>query len=160
MLPEQDWDAEDIPERALFRGRPSGSAMPLAWAHAEYVKLARSIALGHAIDRPEAAWHRYHGEVPVAARDTWRFTAPRPVMRAGRTLRFELHAPCLVHCSLDGWRTTLDVDARDTLLGVWVADVPGSDRLAPGDAVDATFYWTEAGRWEGRDVRVAVSPSN
>ena len=160
MLPEQDWDAEDIPERALFRGRPSGSAMPLAWAHAEYIKLARSIALGHAIDRPEAAWHRYYGEVPVAARDTWRFTAPRPVMRAGRTLRFELHAPCLVHCSLDGWRTTLDVDARDTLLGVWVADVPGSDRLAPGDAVDATFYWTEAGRWEGRDVRVAVSPSN
>ena len=107
-----------------------GSAMPLAWAHAEYVKLVRSIALGHAIDRPEAAWQRYHGQAPAAVRDTWRFTAPRPAMRAGRTLRFELMAPCRVHCSLDGWRTTVDIDARDTRLGVWVADVPGSERLA------------------------------
>ena len=36
MLPEQVWDADDIPERALFRGQATGSAMPLAWAHAEY----------------------------------------------------------------------------------------------------------------------------
>ena len=158
MIPEQDWDADDIPARGLFRGRPSGSAMPLAWAHAEYVKLVRSIALGHPIDRPEEAWRRYRGEVPRAVRDTWRFTAPRPAMRAGRTLRFELMAPCRVHCSLDGWRTTIDVDARDTGLGVWVADVPGSNRLRPGDAVDATFYWPAAGRWEGRNVRVTVVP--
>jgi glucoamylase len=156
MLPEQDWDADDIPERGLSCGRPSGSAMPLAWAHAEYVKLVRSIALGHAIDRPEAAWQRYHGQAPTAVRDTWRFTAPRPELRVGRTLRFELLAPCRVHCSLDGWRTTVDIDARDTRLGVWVADVPGSDRLPPGAAVDATFYWPGAGRWEGRNVRIAV----
>ncbi len=62
MLPEQVWDAAPIPDRHLFPGRPSGSAMPLAWAHAEYVKLVRSIALGHAIDRPEAAWRRYRGQ--------------------------------------------------------------------------------------------------
>ncbi|MBV8512004.1 MAG: glucan 1,4-alpha-glucosidase, partial [Xanthobacteraceae bacterium] len=39
LLPEQVWDAEDIPERELFRGRASGSAMPLVWAHAEHAKL-------------------------------------------------------------------------------------------------------------------------
>lgn len=156
MLPEQAWDTDDIPGRRLFRGRPTGSAMPLAWAHAEYVKLVRSIALGHAIDRPEAAWRRYRGERPDAVRATWRFTAPRPSMTAGRLLRFELLAPCRVHASLDGWRTTIDVDARDTGMGVWVADVPGSDRLAPGRAVDATFYWPGADRWEGRNVRVVV----
>ena len=39
MIPEQVWDADPIPERRLCPGRPSGSAMPLAWAHAEYVKL-------------------------------------------------------------------------------------------------------------------------
>ena len=156
MLPEQDWDTDDIPARGLACGRPSGSAMPLAWAHAEYVKLARSVALGHAIDRPEAAWQRYQGMAPKPVRATWRFTAPRPSMPAGRTLRFELLAPCRVHCSFDGWATTQDVDARDTGLGVWVADVPGSDRLPPGAAVDATFFWPQAGRWEGRNVRVAV----
>ncbi len=130
--------------------------MPLAWAHAEYVKLVRSMALGHAIDRPEAAWRRYEGRRPAATRATWRFTAPRPTMVAGRILRFELLAPCRVRCSLDGWRTVLDLEARDTELGVWVADVPGSDRLAAGDAVDATFFWPDADRWEGRNVRVRV----
>ncbi len=157
MLPEQAWDADDIPALGLFLGRPSGSAMPLAWAHAEYVKLVRSIALGHTIDRPEAAWRRYHGVRPAATRATWRFEAPRPTMAAGRTLRLELLAPCRVHCSLDGWDTTMDVDAIDTGLGVWIADIPGSDALAPGQAIDATFYWPEGGRWEGRNFRVSVA---
>jgi glucoamylase len=156
MLPEQAWDTADIPMRGLALGRPSGSAMPLAWAHAEYVKLVRSIALGHAIDRPEAAWQRYRGQRPVATRATWRFNAPRPTMVAGRTLRFELLAPCRVHASLDGWRTTVDLDAQDTGLGVWIADVPGSNGLRAGQAVEATFYWPGPDRWEGTNVRVAV----
>ncbi len=50
----------------------------------------------------------------------------------------------------------MDIDARDTGLGVWVADVPASDRLAPGAVVDATFWWPDAGRWEGRNVSIAV----
>jgi len=156
MLPEQVWDTDDIPSRGLFTGRPSGSAMPLAWAHAEYIKLARSIALGHPIDRPEAAWHRYHGVAPKATRATWRCTAPRPGMVAGRTLRIELLAPARVRVSVDGWRTSIDVDARDTTLGVWVVDIPGSARLTSGAAIDFTFWWPEAGRWEGRDYRVAI----
>jgi glucoamylase len=43
LLPEQVWDVEDIPERGLYLGRPTGSATPLVWAHAEYVKLRRSL---------------------------------------------------------------------------------------------------------------------
>jgi glucoamylase len=156
MLPEQVWDAVAIPGRGLAPGRPSGSAMPLAWAHAEYVKLVRSIALGHSIDRPEAAWRRYRGKAPKATRATWRFTAPRPSMPAGRTLRLELMAAARVHYSLDGGGTWADLDARDTGLGVWVADLPASDRLATGGAVAFTFWWPEAGRWEGRDLRVEV----
>jgi glucoamylase len=156
MLPEQVWDAPPIPERGLLPGRPSGSAMPLAWAHAEYVKLVRSIALGHAIDRPEAAWRRYRGKAPLATRATWRFTAQRPRMPAGRTLRVELMAPARVRCSVDGGRGWTDVDARDTGLGVWVADVPGSDEVAAGGVVAFTLWWPGADRWEGRDFRVEV----
>ena len=159
MLPEQVWDAAPIPERHLAAGRPSGSAMPLAWAHAEYVKLVRSIALGHSIDRPEAAWQRYRGIAPKTTRATWRFAAPRPSIPPARTLRLELMAPARVRYSTDGWRSWTDRDARDTGLGVWLVDVPGSDRLAPGGAVDFTFWWPEAGRWEGRDFRVEVLSS-
>jgi glucoamylase len=59
LLPEQTWDAGDIPARGLRRGAPSGSATPLGWAHAEYVKLCRSIAEGRVFDMPRHAHDRY-----------------------------------------------------------------------------------------------------
>src|SRR5881398_3740999 len=52
LLPEQIWDQKDIPERELFLGRPSGSAMPLVWAHAEHIKLLRSLKDGAVFDMP------------------------------------------------------------------------------------------------------------
>jgi glucoamylase len=59
MLPEQVWDGPDIPERELFNGRPSGSAMPLVWAHAEYAKLVRSLHDGRVFDMPQQGYERY-----------------------------------------------------------------------------------------------------
>lgn len=59
LIPEQVWDAEDIPEREIFRGRPTGSAMPLVWAHAEYIKLLRSIKDGDVFDLPVQTIKRY-----------------------------------------------------------------------------------------------------
>lgn len=38
MLPEQVWDEDDMPKAGMYRGKPAGSAMPLMWAHAEYIK--------------------------------------------------------------------------------------------------------------------------
>ena len=42
LLTDQVWDEPDRPEAHLFFGCPTGAAMPLMWAHAEYVKLLRS----------------------------------------------------------------------------------------------------------------------
>ena len=53
FLPEQIWDAADLPEKGLYANRPTGSAMPLVWAHAEYLKLRRSIQDGRVFDLPE-----------------------------------------------------------------------------------------------------------
>jgi len=52
MLPEQAWDGPQIPDRGLYYGRPTGSAAPLGWAHAEYVKLCRSLSDDRVFDRP------------------------------------------------------------------------------------------------------------
>lgn len=49
LLPEQVWDTGPHP------GRGTGSATPLVWAHAEYVRLLRSRRDGHVFDRPAAA---------------------------------------------------------------------------------------------------------
>ena len=54
LISEQVWDSPDIAERELHCGRPSGSAMPLVWAHAEYLKLRRSLRDGRTL-RPAAA---------------------------------------------------------------------------------------------------------
>ncbi|MFN8439698.1 MAG: glucan 1,4-alpha-glucosidase [Caldilineaceae bacterium] len=62
MLPEQSWDAPDIPERELFLGKPAGSAMPLAWAHSEYIKLCRSLQDGAVFDLPPQPVARYRSQ--------------------------------------------------------------------------------------------------
>lgn len=48
--------------RRLFLGRPTGSVIPLAWAHAEFVKLLSSRNLRSCFDGPRAVWERYKGE--------------------------------------------------------------------------------------------------
>jgi len=62
LIPEQVWDAPDIPERELYFGRPSGSAMPLVWAHAEYIKLRRSLKENRVFDMPPQPVQRYQVE--------------------------------------------------------------------------------------------------
>jgi glucoamylase len=53
--------AGSAPGKYMFLGRPTGSAMPLMWAHAEYVKLLRSASDGQVFDLiPEVA-SRYLG---------------------------------------------------------------------------------------------------
>jgi glucoamylase len=155
LLPEQVWDSADIPERDLIIGHPSGSAMPLAWAHAEYVKLCRSLEDGAVFDRPPQTTQRYLVERVASRRVIWRFNNKVRSMPAGRTLRVETHAPAVVHWSVDGWRTARDATTRDTTLGVHVADLEGPPPVA-GERLDLTFYWPESGRWEGVDFWVDV----
>jgi len=59
MLPEQLWDADDLPEKHMKFGGPTGSAMPLCWAHAEYISLVRSAHDGVCFDRVEPVFQRY-----------------------------------------------------------------------------------------------------
>jgi glucoamylase len=158
LLPEQVWDADDLPDKELLRGEPSGSAMPLAWAHAEYVKLCRSLADGHVFDMPPQTVRRYQVEKHGSPHTIWRFNHKCLKMPPGKTLRIELRAPAVVHWSSDGWRQARDLPTRDTGLGLHVADLP-CGKLAGGIRIEFTFYWPQAERWEGRDFSVQISPA-
>jgi glucoamylase len=63
MLPEQVW-APDFPP-AGGAGFPVGegtfSATPLAWSHAQFVRLAWSIDAGHPVEQPAIVANRYGG---------------------------------------------------------------------------------------------------
>ena len=153
MIPEQVWDADDIPERGLFFGRPTGSANPLVWAHAEYIKLRRSILEGHVFDMPLQAVQRYLVERRRAEYATWRFSCQPQALPVGKTLRLETPSPARVHWGVDGWHHVRDVETRDTQLGIHVADLPTSG-LSPGQSLQFTFYWIADDRWEGNNFAV------
>jgi glucoamylase len=155
LLPEQVWDAADIEPRELRLGRPSGSAMPLVWAHAEYLKLCRSLREGRVFDLPPQPVQRYQLERVGSAHAVWRFNHKCGALPAGKTLRVEVLAPAVVHFSLDDWRTVHDVATRDTGLGVHVADLPTA-ACPPGTTVRFTFRWPQADRWEGTDFATIV----
>ena len=155
LLPEQVWDEAPIAEHGLFPGRPSGSAMPLVWAHAEFIKLAASRAAGSSFDAPRAVTERYHGVRPAVTRVFWSDRLPIDAIKAGQTLSVLLASPAEVHWGVDGWHATADVATRDTGLGLHVADLPVGN-LAAGQQIDFTFQWAGSGAWKGTDFRVDV----
>ena len=155
LLPEQTWDAPDIPERELCFGRPAGSAMPLVWAHAEYLKLVRGLADGRVFDLPPQTVERYVERDTPSTLAVWRFNHKTRELPRGRTLRVETLAPATVHWSGDGWRTARDTVTRDSGLGVHVADL-ATEALPAGGDVRFTFYWPDAARWEGEDFSVRI----
>jgi glucoamylase len=157
LISEQVWDAPDIPERGLRLGRPSGSAMPLVWAHAEYLKLRRSLHDGRVFDMPPQTMRRYLIEKTTSPRMTWRFNQKIRSMPAGKTLRIETTAPSVIHWSADDWNTVQDVATRDVGLGIHVSDLT-TEKVPEGRAVKFTFYWPGAGHWEGADFLVRVGP--
>jgi len=158
LLSEQVWDAADLPDQELFFGQPSGAAMPLVWAHAEYIKLCRSLADGRVFDMPPQPVQRYQVERVESPYAIWRFNHQCREVPAGKHLRIEVLHPAVVHWSADGWRTVCDTPTRDTGLGLHITDLSAAE-LPAGTRLDFTLYWPLAGRWEGRDFSIAVSPS-
>ncbi|MGE5205956.1 MAG: glucan 1,4-alpha-glucosidase [Chlamydiota bacterium] len=155
LIPEQVWDAADIPARELFFGRPSGAARPLVWAHAEYLKLRRSLRDNKVFDQPPQTYQRYVVEKQPCKVFIWSFNHKVRNMPPGLRLRLQLLAPATVHWSTDGWATRQDVESRDTGVRVHVVDLP-TEKLSSGSRVGFTFYWAEAKRWEGANFEVVV----
>ena len=132
MIPEQVWDSAAIPEKGLHPGRPSGSSMPLAWAHAEYLKLRRSLADGRAFDTPPQTTQRYLVEKVESPFMIWRPDHRRRVIPAGKVLRVEVTEPAMVRWGFDGGPGDRETPTRDTGLGVHVADLPTSSLPSGG----------------------------
>jgi len=154
LIPEQVWDTDDIVGLELFRGKPSGSACPLVWAHSEYIKLRRSLRDGKIFDQPPQTVQRYLVEKQKATYFEWRFNNKCRSFPEGKKLRMVLPAPALVHWSSDGWKSAQDANSRDPL-GVFIADLP-TDQLPPGREVVFTFFWEKQQRWEGVNYSVMV----
>ena len=155
FLPEQVWDTADIPDRELHLGRPSGSAMPLVWAHAEYVKLRRSLHDGGVFDTPAQSYQRYVCDKTESPHVFWRLDQRCRYLPAGKVLRVEVETPAAVHWSTDNWHTVQETRTRDSGLGIYLADLP-TEGLGPDAEVVFTLRWLESGQWLGENFQLTV----
>jgi glucoamylase len=157
MLPEQLWDADDLPDGKMKRGSPTGSAMPLCWAHAEYLSLVRSHKDGVCFDRIEPVYQRYAKAGAGSTVEMWTLSHQTQRIAKGKTLRIITDTGATIHWSFDGWKTAQDLELRDAGFGCFFGDLP-SEPLQVGNRIDFTFLWQEG--WEGKDFQVAIVPSH
>lgn len=161
LLPEQVWDEEDRPELHLLRGRATGSAVPLMWAHAEYIKLLRSVSDARVFDYiPEVA-ERYlrpgrqervpqeHGLLEI-----WKPNRQVRAVRPGWTLRVMASGPYALRWTYNDWQDVQEGRSTGTTLEFEFVDIAiPSEQHSP---IRFTFYWLDGERWEGRDYEVFV----
>jgi glucoamylase len=154
LLPEQVWDEPDVVESHMEFGKPTGSAMPLLWAHAEYIKLLRSAHDKKVFDSiPEVA-RRYVEDGPIRRKlEIWKPNRRVGHMKRGFTLRVLAPDPFTLHWSQDGWKTVLDTQSDVTSIGMNYVDL---DVAPECSGINFTFLWTGSGSWEGRDYQVSV----
>ena len=155
LLPEQVWDGRDQAQRYMYCGRPTGSAMPLMWAHAEYIKLLRSVRDGKVSDLTTEVAKRYlRAPTDRQLFEVWKFTRQVRSVKRGYVLRIQAAASFRLHWSGDVWQTVKDTPSSTTTLGVDFVDIPIlSAQQAP---IHFTFFWTADDRWEGHDYMVSV----
>jgi glucoamylase len=164
MLPEQVWDYADLPSEGMYIGQSAGSAQPLVWAHAEYIKLLRSAHDNCIFDSISVVQERY-----AVAKDKRTFTSlieifelSRPVDQivAGLTLRIVDKDHIRVVYTQDNWVTKAVLDSE-------VVGYPGSFVDLPtrpdqgGTTICFTIVWPGAegrpDRWLGRNLEVNVT---
>lgn len=159
MLPEQVWDEPNRPGLGLRLGQPGGSAVPLVWAHAEYLKLLRSALDGKVFDRIDPVYQRY---CEPEGRNSLRrnleiYTRRRPIQKvtSGDTLRILDEDRFEVVWSLDGWKSTRRTVSKGTGSAGYSADIDIPASAQAGE-LSWTLQWTEKGRWLGYNVQVKI----
>ncbi len=151
LIPEQIWDQPSLPDKLLFYGGPTGSALPLLWAHAEYIKLVRSIEDQCVFDRLEPVRARYLGDkAPPRPPEVWSERHPVGAIAAGGRLRIVAGVPFDMT-----WTTASragSTRATATGVAVWYVDFD-ADQVG---SIRFTLQPTSGGALSDREHRVEV----
>jgi glucoamylase len=159
MLPEQVWDEPSLPSARLQMGQPAGSAVPLVWAHAEYLKLLRSALDGKVFDRIDPVYSRYCEAEGRKSRRTdleiYTFRRPIQQVNAGDTLRIIDDNRFAVTWTTNGWKTTQVTQSQSLGSVGFSADISTAQE-APGGELSWTLQWMDQGRWLGYNVNIGI----
>jgi glucoamylase len=102
MIPEQIWDKQQVPKADsqfspdLKFGEGTGSATPLAWSMAQFIRLAVNLREGRNLDTPDVVYNRYvkngiSGQVNNFGGDGEEVVLPP--LKAGEIIKFPRPAP-------------------------------------------------------------------
>jgi glucoamylase len=154
LIPEQIWDEPDLPERHFHCGGPTNAAVPLVWAHSEYVKLHRSQAEGKVFDMFDSVRDRYvthrTRRDPI---EVWKFNRRIPAISEGTLLRIQAASPFRLRRTIDGLEHSTEVASTATGVGIEFVDIAPLDRET---VIRFTFFWVEEDRWEDESYSVEV----
>lgn len=164
MLPEQVWDYADLPAQGMYLGQSAGSAQPLVWAHAEYIKLLRSAHDKRIFDSISVVEERY--AVPKGKRtftstlEIFALTRPISEITAGLTLRIVDPRHMRVVYTVDGWATKAVLDSEIVGLPGSFVDIP--TRPDQTGSILFTVAFVIPGKpdqWLGRNIEVKIIPA-
>lgn len=147
LFPEQIWDTEDIPNKALFNGHSTGSAKPLVWAHAEYLTLLRSISDGKVFGMPTQTVERYLQHPFSSQTAVWSHRNQLSDIGGKDTLRIQTDKPARLRYSFDGWKTAQDRDLNE----LKALEIYYIDLKVESENLTFTLFYPEEDAWEGKD---------
>lgn len=154
MLPEQIWDQEDIPKYGLYKGRPSGSAMPLIWAHAEFIKLIYIHISQKPIEQLTCVTDRYLKNKQKSDTVYWYDTFPCSSVSSKYNLWIQAKSPFKLHYGVDGWNNVQDQQSQPLGLGIYGVCLKLKD--IAGQTINFTRHFDDHG-WEGKNWDVSIA---
>ena len=130
--------------------------MPLCWSHAEYLSLVRSARDGIPFDRVEPAYERYVRNPVESRHEIWSFRYQTRELRRGKILRCVFERAATLLWTGDAWATSnRTVAVHNGALDLWFADLPTENHRL-GSVIEFTLLWTEAQKWEGRNLSISI----
>jgi len=157
LLPEQVWDEADRPEVYMEFGKPAGSASPLVWAHAEYLKLLRSATDGKVFDRIDAVYSRYSDRKgrKRLRRNLEIYSLKRPIQKLprGAMLRILNETRFEITWSADGWQTVQKTESQSFGCAGYSADIAPPENAG---TLVWTMHWPDQDGWLGYNVEVKI----
>lgn len=129
LIPEQAWENPDLPASpwgtapecasiGFTKGKAAGSASPLTWSAATYVRLAAGIAAGRVLETPPSTVARYltgprPGRLPLT------ITAPKPGAQVSSTVTVTGRTTPGARVVIVA--TNTDIDGASTVTGTFAA---------------------------------------
>lgn len=129
------------------------------WAHAEYLKLLRSVADGKVFDRIDPVYARYidpEGRKKLR-RNVEIYSRLRPIQKiaAGNTFRILDENKFELVWSTDGWQTFATTPGSSMGSAGYSADIEIVPERA-SRSISWTFDWPDQNLWLGHNVEVAI----